>query len=346
MILITGSGGLVGSACAYYFMDKGHEVIGIDNNSRLKFFGFAGNVDPTIIALVKEERYTHERVNITDYHKVSGILKQHKPDCIIHCAAQPSHDYATDHVFADFSTNAVGTLTMLEATKQYCPGAVFIYASTNKVYGDSVNLLGFTEQGTRFDFPKHVQAYWQCVDEDKRIDHSNHSLFGCSKLAADLYVQEYGRRFGIKTVCFRGGCLTGANHQGVALHGFLNYLVKCAMTGEKYTIYGYKGKQVRDNLHASDVASAFYEFYLNPKVAAVYNLGGGRENSCSILEAIELIEKLSGKKVNTEYNDAARYGDHQWYITDMSKFKTAYPEWEMKYSLEEIIKEIIERYEG
>lgn len=337
MILVTGSGGLVGSACVRYFLDKGHKVIGIDNNSREFYFGKDASVEGSIQDLIHQFGYTHYSTDIVDRKSIESIFQKHDINCIIHAAAQPSHDYATDNIFTDLAVNCYGTLNLLEATRKHKPDAPFIYVSTNKVYGDSVNKLYLNETDNRFDVDF-------AVNEKQDVDNSNHSLFGCSKLAADIYVQEYGRRFGMKTVCFRGGCLTGANHQGVPLHGFLNYLVKCAMTGEKYTIYGYKGKQVRDNIHASDVASCFYEFFQNPKSGVVYNLGGGRENSCSILEAIELIENISGKKINTEYNDNPRYGDHKWYISDMAKFKSDYPNWEMKYTLENILTEIIQRY--
>lgn len=338
MILVTGSGGLVGSACVNYFIAKGHDVVGIDNNSREKFFGPAASVQQSIRQLRMSPGYIHYINDITGA-EMDTIFRKHDIKCVIHAAAQPSHDWATDNVIADFNSNAWGTLNLLEAARRYRPDAVFIYVSTNKVYGDSVNKRVLHELTDRYDSEL-------LVDETQPVDLSSHSLFGCSKLAADLYVQEYGRRFGMKTACFRGGCLTGANHQGVPLHGFLNYLVKCAITGEPYTIYGYKGKQVRDNIHASDVAAAFWHFFQSPKVAAVYNLGGGRDNGCSIIEAAAIVKNLCGKELLTSYNPSPRYGDHQWYITDMSKFKKDYPAWRMTYSLPAIITEIINRYQS
>ena len=282
-------------------------------------------------------------VDIRDYERIEEIFQHYGSDIslIIHTAAQPSHDWAAKDPFSDFTVNANGTLNLLQATRQYCPDAVFIFTSTNKVYGDLPNSLPLKELDKRWEIDsKH--EYYKGIPESMSIDQCKHSLFGASKVAADVLVQEYGRYFGIRTASFRGGCLTGPNHSGTELHGFLAYLVKCTAIGKPYTIYGYKGKQVRDNIHSSDLIAAFYEFYQNPRVAEVYNIGGGRESNCSMLEAIEIAQELSGKKLDYSYTDDNRSGDHIWYISDLSKFKSHYPNWSLKYNIDQILSEIYE----
>lgn len=289
------------------------------------------------------KEYEHYNVDIRDYSKIADIFKHFGKNIslIIHTAAQPSHDWAASDPFSDFSVNANGTLNMLQATREYCPEAVFIFTSTNKVYGDLPNYLPLVEQEKRWEI-EASHKYYSGISEDMSIDQSKHSLFGASKVAADVLVQEYGRYFDMKTVSFRGGCLTGPNHSGTQLHGFLAYLMKCAVTSKPYTIFGYKGKQVRDNIHSSDLISAFYEFYKNPSVAAVYNIGGGRESNCSMLEAIDICQEIMGKEMNYSYSDNNRSGDHIWYISDLSKFKTHYPDWSIKYDVTQILREIYE----
>jgi len=343
-VLITGSGGLIGSAAAKYFAERGFYVIGFDNNMRAAFFGAEASVAPNIKHLQEtlKDKYTHFNVNIRYPTQYEYILRNNKIDLVIHAAAQPSHDWASKDVLVDFDVNARSTLLLLELTREYNPGAVFIHMSTNKVYGDRPNSLEFTEMRKRY-VPRRVDLD-SGIDESMSIDDSMHSLFGCSKAAADLYVQEYGKYYGMKTVAFRGGCLTGENHQGAELHGFLSYLVKCAMTGKKYNIFGFHGKQVRDNIHAYDVCTAFHEVYKAPVSGEVFNIGGGKSSNCSILEAIDIIEKISGKKVQYEYVDIPRKGDHIWYVSDMSKFKRMYPNWKQTFNIEQIITQIIKSY--
>ena len=336
-ILITGSNGLIGSECVYFFLKKGYKVIGIDNNLRCYFF----NLEPKIS--IENEYYTHFNVDIRNYNDLEKIFIDYSSDisCIIHAAAQPSHDWAVKEPFTDFNVNVTGTLNLLELFRKYCSESVFIFTSTNKVYGDKSNSIDFLELETRYEVDSQSK-YFNGIDENFSIDNSKHSLFGCSKLSADIYVQEYGKYFGLNTVVFRGGCLTGSKQNGAELHGFLNYLTKCNIEEKKYKIIGYNGKQVRDNIHSSDLVNAFYEVYLNPKKGVVYNIGGGRESNCSILEATKIIENKTKIPFNLEYIDSPRIGDHQWWISDISKFKKDYPNWSLTKNIDTIIDEIIE----
>ncbi|MCS7258700.1 MAG: NAD-dependent epimerase/dehydratase family protein [candidate division WOR-3 bacterium] len=341
--LVTGSCGLVGSESVAFFIEKGFQVVGIDNDMRAYFFGKEASTYWQKERLLKKYNgaYHHYDLDIRNYDGLVKIFKDFKPDLIIHTAAQPSHDWAAKDPFTDFTINANGTLNLLEAMRNYAPDAVFIYTSTNKVYGDEPNRLPIIELEKRYEIsPDH--KYSNGIDETMSVDQNLHSLFGASKLAGDILVQEYGRYFGLKTVSFRGGCLTGPQHSGTQLHGFLSYLVRCAITGKVYNIFGYKGKQVRDNIHSYDLVNAFYHYYLNPIPGAVYNIGGGRFSNCSILEAIEIIEDLTGKKVSYHYVDVPRRGDHIWYISDVSKFRKDYPAWNYTYNLRQIIAEIYE----
>ena len=339
IILVTGSAGLIGSQAVIHFSEMGHQVLGIDNNMRMQFFGKEGDTRQVREKLVTTfPSYVHYDVDIRDRQKVLQILQEHKPDVIIHCAAQPSHDYAARIPFDDFEINAVGTLNLLEGMRQFNPGGIFIHMSTNKVYGDRPNQIPLVEKEKRWDYAD--PEYFNGIPEDFGIDQSKHSLFGASKLAADILVQEYGRYFGLKSCVLRGGCLTGSQHAGVELHGFLSYLVKCNVIGRTYKIFGYKGKQVRDNIHSYDVVRFMEEFIKAPRVAEVYNLGGGRENSCSVLEAFELVEGVIGKPMKYEYVDENRIGDHICYISDLSKMRNHYPNWDVTKSLTDIIGEI------
>jgi CDP-paratose 2-epimerase len=340
-VLVTGSCGLVGSESVGFFINKGFLVAGIDNDLRAYFFGQEASTKWQKERLIKNysPSYKHYNLDIRDYDALVKIFKDFQPDLIIHTAAQPSHDWAAKEPFTDFTVNANGTLNLLEAMRQYTPEAVFIYTSTNKVYGDNPNRLPLVELEKRYELDKS-HKYYPGIDETMSIDQNLHSLFGASKLAADILVQEYGRYFGLKTVSFRGGCLTGPLHSGTRLHGFLSYLVRCAITGIPYHIFGYKGKQVRDNIHSYDLVNAFYHYYLNPRPGEVYNIGGGRFSNCSILEAIEIIENLTGKRLNYIYEETPRRGDHIWYISNLSKFQKDYPQWQLTYSLEKIIEEI------
>jgi CDP-paratose 2-epimerase len=343
--IITGSAGLIGSEAVRFFGRLGMHVVGIDNDMRKFFFGDEASTQWNRQRLEQEvEKYEHYDVDIRDYTKIVEIFDRFGQDIslVIHTAAQPSHDWAARDPFSDFSVNANGTLNLLQATREYCPESPFIFTSTNKVYGDLPNLLPLIEQEKRWEIdPTH--RYSVGIAEDMSIDQSKHSLFGASKVAADVLVQEYGRYFGMKTGSFRGGCLTGPNHSGAQLHGFLAYLMKCAMTGTPYTIFGYKGKQVRDNIHCSDLISAFYEFYKAPGVGDVYNIGGGRESNCSMLEAIELCQEITGKELNHTYTEDNRSGDHIWYVSDLSKFKKKYPDWSIAYDVPRILTEIYEK---
>ncbi len=340
--LITGSAGLVGAESVRFFTDKGFEIIGIDNDMRKKFFGEEASTAWCRKKLESEiTNYIHYNEDIRNKTAMQKIFEKYNDDIkiIIHTAAQPSHDWAATDPFTDFTVNANGTLNLLESFRKYSPDAVFIFISTNKVYGDTPNKLHFIEKEKRFELPTD-HKYYRGIDETMSIDNSKHSLFGVSKLSADLLVQEYGKYFNLKTVAFRGGCLTGPAHSGTELHGFLAYLTKCIKTGRKYKIYGYKGKQVRDNLHSYDLVNAFYHFFLKPRFGEVYNMGGSRHSNISILEAIEKIEKLTGKKANIEYVDQSRAGDHIWYISDVSKFKEHYPKWDYKYDIDMILQEM------
>ena len=344
IVLITGSSGLIGSQAARYFAGKGYKIVGIDNDMRAYFFGQEASTACNKEALEKEiTDYIHKDLDIRDVEALRKIFEEYAGDIklIIHTAAQPSHDWAAREPLTDFGINANGTLNLLEMTRTFCPEAVFIFTSTNKVYGDLPNSLPLEEQETRWELP-HDHPFYVGIDESMSIDQSKHSLFGASKVAADILVQEYGRYFDMKTACFRGGCLTGPNHSGAALHGFLAYLMKCCVTGEKYTVFGYKGKQVRDNIHSYDLITAFDCFFENPRSAEVYNMGGGRQNSCSMLEAIDACEKITGKKINQVYSEANRSGDHMWYISHLGKFQSHYSGWKQKYGLSETLKQIYE----
>lgn len=344
VVVITGSAGLIGSEAVRFFGGLGMHVVGIDNDMRKFFFGEEASTGWNRSRLEAEvKNYEHNDVDIREYSKIAEIFKHYAKEIslIIHTAAQPSHDWAARDPFSDFSVNANGTLNLLQATREYCFSAPFIFTSTNKVYGDLPNYLPLLEQEKRWEIDSS-HKYSSGISEDMSIDQSKHSLFGASKVAADVLVQEYGRYFGIKTVCFRGGCLTGPNHSGTQLHGFLAYLMKCAVTGTPYTIFGYRGKQVRDNIHSSDLIAAFYEFYINPGIGEVYNIGGGRESNCSMLEAIELCQEITGRELNYSYTEDNRSGDHIWYISDLSKFKAKYPDWSITYNVQQILREIYE----
>ena len=338
-VLVTGSAGLIGSMIARYFYAKGCDVYGIDNNLRSKFFGIGGDTTPTLNALQSDlPNYIHADIDLRNFDRVRDLIKKVKPDLIVHCAAQPSHDLAASIPIEDFDVNAVATVHLLESVRKFVPETVLVYMSTNKVYGDKPNTLPLVERKTRWDYAD--PEYFDGISEDFGIDQSTHSLFGASKLTADIYVQEYGRYFGLNTCCLRGGCLTGAGQRGVQLHGFLSYLVRTAAAGEEYTIFGYLGKQVRDNIHAEDVAKFIEQFYRSPKKGEVYNIGGGRGNSCSILEAMSLIEKITGQKVDFQYLEQPRIGDHICYITDLRKARRDYPDWDVRWRLEDIIGEL------
>lgn len=339
--LVTGSAGLIGSESVRFLIDKGYTVIGIDNNMRQYFFGTEASTDwnkNKLVGLFKDA-YIHYNTDIRDQKSVEQIFQEHTFELIIHTAAQPSHDWAAKEPLTDFSINATATLILLEAYRTHCPEATFIFTSTNKVYGDTPNTLPFIETDTRYELPPE-HHYFKGIDESLSIDQSKHSVFGASKISADIMVQEYGKYFGLRTGVFRGGCLTGPNHSGAQLHGFLSYLVKTVATGNTYTVFGYKGKQVRDNIHSSDLVRMFWAYHQNPRQGEVYNAGGGRELSTSILEAIERIERIANKKASYQYVDTARSGDHIWYITDFSKFQSHYPEWNTTYTLDNIIAEI------
>jgi len=339
-IIVTGSSGLIGSEAVCFFDQQGWLVHGIDNNMRRDFFGADGDTTHNLHRLQKScEQFEHHSLDIRDRSKILDFFKEIRPDAIVHCAAQPSHDLAKDRPFDDFDINAVGTLNLLEATRQACPESPFIFMSTNKVYGDAPNELPLIEKETRWEYARPED--WNGISENCRIDACLHSLFGASKASADILVQEYGRYFNMPTVCFRGGCLTGPNHSGAELHGFLAYLARCFRENRNYRIFGYKGKQVRDNIHSYDVCTAFYAFYESPRCGAVYNLGGGRDNSTSMLEAITSFEKLFGKSINTEYIDQNRVGDHICYISDLTRFQTDYPNWKIQISLKETMEQFV-----
>lgn len=340
--LITGSAGLIGSEAVQFFAQKGFKVVGLDNDLRRYFFGESASTAWNRRELkAKVKNYRHENIDIRDVKKLARVFQEFSSDIklIIHAAAQPSHDWAAQEPLTDFSVNANGTLNLLEMTRRHCPKAVFIFTSTNKVYGDTPNVLPLKELPTRYELSRG-HRYYEGIDESMSIDRSKHSLFGASKVAADILVQEYGRYFGMKTVSFRGGCLTGPNHSGAMLHGFLAYLMKCCVTGGSYTVFGYKGKQVRDNIHSFDLVNAFYHFYQKPRVGEVYNIGGGRANSCSMLEAIKLCEEITGRKLKYKYSPKNRSGDHIWYISSLKKFQSHYPSWHQKYGLQSILEEI------
>ncbi|TWR27572.1 NAD-dependent epimerase/dehydratase family protein [Mucilaginibacter pallidiroseus] len=341
-LLVTGSSGLIGSEVCLYFANLGWQIHGVDNNQRAVFFGSQGDTrwNQSRLQDLLGKSFIHHEADIRDRQGILELLKQIKPDAIVHTAAQPSHDRAAAIPFDDFDTNAVGTLNLLEAARQACPEASFAHMSTNKVYGDRPNTIDLVELETRWDYADPLYA--NGIDENFSIDQSKHSLFGSSKVAADVMVQEYGRYFGMPTCCLRGGCLTGPNHSGVELHGFLSYLVKCNLEGREYKVFGYKGKQVRDNIHSYDVARFIQNFIDAPRVAEVYNLGGGRDNSCSIWEAFKIAEKFSGREQVYTYVDENRIGDHICYISNLDKMRSHYPKWDITISLEETIKQIVD----
>jgi CDP-paratose 2-epimerase len=338
-ILVTGSYGLIGSEVCRYYDNLGYRIIGIDNDMRKYFFNESSKEKNNNSIY---SNYIHFDCDIRNYNKLFLIFKKYSSDIslIIHTAAQPSHDWAAKEPLTDFTINALGTMNLLECTRQMCPEAVFIFTSTNKVYGDTPNNLPLIELENRWELNSY-HKYFNGIDESMSIDQSKHSLFGVSKVSADLMVQEYGRYFGLKTGVFRGGCLTGPSHAGAELHGFLSYLIKCFVNDKPYTIFGYKGKQVRDNIHSHDLVSAFHSFYLNPRPGEVYNIGGSRHSNISMLEAINKISNILGKPLNYTISDDNRIGDHMWYISDVSKFKSHYPDWNYKYDIDMIINEMI-----
>ena len=344
LVIVSGSAGLIGSETVRFFASKGLDVIGIDNDMRADFFGSEASTDWNRQLLEKDiPNYRHMNLDIRDETQMQNLFRDCASDLsgVIHCAAQPSHDWAARDPFKDFTVNANGTLVLLEMTRKYVPEAVFIFTSTNKVYGDLPNSLPLVEKETRWELEDHSYAEFG-IDEAMSIDQSKHSLFGASKVAADILVQEYGRYFGMKTGIFRGGCLTGPAHSGTQLHGFLAYLAKCVVNGNPYTVFGYKGKQVRDNIHSHDLVNMFWQFYLKPRIGEVYNAGGSRHSNCSMLEAINICEKLSNRKMKWTYEENNRVGDHIWWISDVRKFKSHFPEWEYRYGIREILEEIVE----
>ena len=339
-LLVTGSSGLIGSEVASFFGNEGWQIHGMDNNQRAAFFGPQGDTRWNQQRLIDTvPRFRHHEVDIRDRHRVLNLVAELRPNAIVHAAAQPSHDRAAAIPFDDFDTNAVGTLNLLEAARRACPESPFVHMSTNKVYGDRPNGIKLKELDTRWDYddPSFVDG----IAEDFPIDQSKHSLFGASKVAGDVMVQEYGRYFGMPTCCLRGGCLTGPTHAGVELHGFLSYLAQCNVEGKEYRIFGYKGKQVRDNIHSYDVARFMYCFIEAPRIAEVYNLGGGKNNTCSILEAFALAEKYSGRQQVYAYLDEPRVGDHICYYSDLRKMRQHYPSWDISVSLDRTMREIV-----
>ena len=342
--LITGSCGLVGSESAIFFSKKGFKIVGIDNNARKFFFGKDGDISWVKNKLKSNlENYSHFNTDIRNFKSLEKIYKRYKKNIkiIIHAAAQPSHDWAKNKPFVDFDINAKGTLNMLELTRMYCPKVPFIFMSTNKVYGDNPNFLPLVEKKTRWEIKRNHKYYFG-IDESMSIDNCTHSFFGTSKSYADLIVQEYGKNSGLKTVCFRAGCITGPNHSGAKLHGFLSYLVKASIKNNSYTLIGYKGKQVRDNIHSEDLVSCFWEYYKKPRSGEVYNAGGGRFSNCSIIEALNKVEKIKKIKIKRKILNQNRVGDHIWYVSSMKKFKKHYPKWKQKYSTGKILRELID----
>ena len=342
--LITGSCGLVGSESAIFFSKKDFKIVGIDNNARKFFFGKDGDISWVKNKLKSNlENYSHFNTDIRNFKSLEKIYKRYKKNIkiIIHAAAQPSHDWAKNKPFVDFDINAKGTLNMLELTRMYCPKIPFIFMSTNKVYGDNPNFLPLVEKKTRWEI-KQNHKYYFGIDESMSIDNCTHSFFGTSKSYADLIVQEYGKNSGLKTVCFRAGCITGPNHSGAKLHGFLSYLVKASIKNNSYTLIGYKGKQVRDNIHSEDLVSCFWEYYKKPRSGEVYNAGGGRFSNCSIIEALNKVEKIKKIKIKRKILNQNRVGDHIWYVSSMKKFKKHYPKWKQKYSTGKILRELID----
>ncbi|MCH8902423.1 MAG: NAD-dependent epimerase/dehydratase family protein [Bacteroidetes bacterium] len=345
VVIVTGSAGLVGSEAVQFFSDKFDKVIGIDDDHRKVFFGEDASTNWNKERLEEQfNNYEHLNIDIRDYEALEILFKQYSTDIdlIVHAAAQPSHDWAAKEPLTDFTINANGTLNLLELTRLNCEGATFIYTSTNKVYGDTPNSLPLVELDSRWEIAEDHPYYKQGIDELMSIDNSKHSLFGISKLAGDLVAQEYGRYFNMNVGIFRGGCITGPQHSGTQLHGFLAYLMRCTVTGEQYTVFGYKGKQVRDNIHSWDLVNMFWHFYQSPRKGEVYNAGGGRFSNCSMQEAIALSESITGNKMNYNYDEENRIGDHIWWISDLSKFKSHYPEWNWKYNLQDILNQLFE----
>lgn len=342
VVIITGSGGLIGSEAVAFFAELGMDVIGIENDMRRYFFGEAASVAWNNERLQKQyKNYFALDIDIRDETAISMVFGRYRQniELIIHAAAQPSHDWSAKEPLTDFTINAHGTMILLEAARRHCPEAVFIFTSTNKVYGDAPNRLPLKENNTRWELPEDHE-WFDGIPETMSIDMSLHSIFGASKVAADVLVQEYGRYFDMKTVSFRGGCLTGPNHSGVQLHGFLSYLMKCTVTGIPYTVFGYKGKQVRDNIHSSDLIRAFYHFYKQPRQGEVYNIGGGRHSNCSMLEGISFCEEIAGRELEWTYSEQNRRGDHMWWIGDLSKFQAHYPAWKINYDVYAILQEL------
>ena len=353
LVVVSGAGGLIGSETCRFFHDKGFDVVGLDNDMRAYFFGQEASTSWSVKKLQNDlNRYKHHSLDIRDATAVDAVFKSlgKSITAVIHTAAQPSHDWAAREPMTDFTVNANGTMVMLEATRKFCPDAAFVFTSTNKVYGDTPNSLPLIETATRWEIDASHPYFEYGIDESMSIDQCKHSLFGASKVAADVMAQEYGRYFGMKTGTFRGGCLTGPAHSGAELHGFLAYLVKCVVTGKPYTIFGYKGKQVRDNIHSYDLVNAFWHFIENPRAGEVYNMGGSRHSNCSMLEAIQISEELSGRKLEYTLSNDNRIGDHIWWVSDVRKFQDHYPKWAYKYDQKAILAEIVEasleRYAG
>jgi CDP-paratose 2-epimerase len=343
VVIVTGAAGLIGAEAVRFFSGKGFQVVGIDNDMRAHFFGKEASTTWSRRELEETiASYTHHSIDIRDDEEISKVFRTHGSDivAVIHTAAQPSHDWAARDPYCDFSVNATGTLVLLENTRKYSPTASFIFTSTNKVYGDNPNKLPLIEEQTRWEIDQTHDYFEHGIDEQLSVDQTKHSLFGASKLAADALVQEYGRYFNMNTACFRGGCLTGPGHSGAELHGFLSYLMKCAVTGKPYTVFGYKGKQVRDNIHSYDLVNMFWHYHQAPRPGEVYNAGGGRHSNCSMQEAIAICESLSGNVMDVTYTDDNRSGDHIWYISDTRKFQQHFPSWDYAYGLLDIMNEI------
>src|SRR4051794_6756408 len=341
--IITGAGGLIGSEAVDHFIGEGFDVVGIENDMRARFFGPESSTSHVTQRLVESypAQFRWENADIRDAGEIDRIFREHagKIELVVHTAAQPSHDWAASEPQTDFGVNANGTLNLLEAARAHCPDAPFVFCSTNKVYGDTPNRLPLQSLEKRLELPQD-HDYFKGIDTSMSIDSSTHSLFGVSKAAADLLVQEYGRYFDMPTVAFRGGCLTGPNHAGTQLHGFLSYLMRCTITGQPYTVFGYEGKQVRDNIHSADLVAAFEAFSKTPRAAAVYNLGGGRQCNCSMLEAIRMCEEIAGRKLDWTYSHENRIGDHRWWISDLSAFERDHPDWSLRYSVQDILQQI------
>jgi CDP-paratose 2-epimerase len=344
--IVTGSGGLVGSESVRHFVSAGFDVVGVDNDLRAYFFGESASTrgQTERLADTYPDEFHPMEIDVRDSDGIDRVFRTHRGavEIVVHAAAQPSHDWAAVEPMTDFTVNANGTLNLLESTRRHAPEATFVFTSTNKVYGDRPNRLPFVELDTRFDLPPEHE-YREGVDTTMSIDESLHSLFGASKIAADVLVQEYGRYFGMPTVSFRCGCLTGPAHAGARLHGFLSYLMRCTVAGEPYTVYGHRGKQVRDNLHSADLVRAFAEFHAHPRPGAVYNLGGGRYSNCSMLEAIALAKQIAGRELDWSLSQTARLGDHRWWISDLRSFREDYPEWQVEHDVESILRQIYEQ---